>query len=67
MAIAGEGTLGPGYPLPPRGTPPPPPAAISIKPPLPQMGDPPTPLTTLYPGSSADGMHRDPLIRSLAI
>jgi hypothetical protein len=65
MAIAGEGTLGPAYPLPPRGTPPPPPAATLIKHPLPQWGTPPPPWRDYIWGVlPADGMYRDPLIRS---
>jgi hypothetical protein len=62
--VHGGGDPRPGLSPPPTGDPPTPsdPAAILIKHPLPQWG---TPLTRLCCGSFADGMHRDPLIRSL--
>jgi hypothetical protein len=66
---SGGGDPRPGLPAPPSGDLPTPSSRHFNQAPPPPMGDPPTPLhmTRLYSGSSADGMYRDPLIRSLLV
>jgi hypothetical protein len=64
---SGGGDPRPGLTPPPSGDPPIPSSRRFDKAPLPPMGDPTTPLKKQYSGTSADGMYRNPLIRSLLV